>query len=153
METLTRARVFTVKDVPADKFIAAFAEHLSLSGKFEVPAWADYVKTGIAKELAPYDPNWMYIRAASILRHVYKRPGAAVGGMRKFYGCRKRRGVAPNRHCLAGGKIIRHCLQQLQSMEYVKLDDKGGRRLTSLGQSVVDQTAKKLARGGQEQEE
>jgi len=33
------------------------------SGKLEIPKWVDIVKTGTNKELAPYDPDWFYIRA------------------------------------------------------------------------------------------
>lgn len=29
----------------------------------ELPEWTDIVKTGTFKELAPYDPDWYYIRA------------------------------------------------------------------------------------------
>jgi Ribosomal protein S19e len=47
----------------ADAFIAAYASHLKRSGKLEVPTWVDIVKTGSFKELAPYDPDWYYIRA------------------------------------------------------------------------------------------
>jgi ribosomal protein S19E (S16A) len=47
----------------ADAFIAAYASHLKRSGKLEVPTWADLVKTGAYKELAPYDPDWFYVRA------------------------------------------------------------------------------------------
>lgn len=32
------------------------------SGKLEVPVWVDTVKTGAFKELAPYDPDWFYVR-------------------------------------------------------------------------------------------
>ena len=28
----------------------------------EVPKWADVVKTGAHKELAPYNPDWYYVR-------------------------------------------------------------------------------------------
>lgn len=31
--------------------------------KMELPHWVDIVKTGTLKELAPYDPDWYYIRA------------------------------------------------------------------------------------------
>jgi hypothetical protein len=47
----------------ADAFITAYASHLKRSGKLEVPAWVDIVKTGAFKELAPYDPDWYYVRA------------------------------------------------------------------------------------------
>lgn len=32
------------------------------SGKLKVPEWVDVVKTGIHKELAPYDEDWFYTR-------------------------------------------------------------------------------------------
>ena len=47
----------------AEAFIAAYASHLKRSGKLEVPTWVDIVKTGSFKELAPYDPDWYYVRA------------------------------------------------------------------------------------------
>lgn len=38
----------------------------------ELPEWTDIVKTGVLKELAPYDPDWYYIRAGnSLLSLVY----------------------------------------------------------------------------------
>jgi hypothetical protein len=58
--------LITVSCSSADQFIAAYASHLKRSGKLEVPTWVDLVKTGSFKELAPYDPDWYYIRAGSI---------------------------------------------------------------------------------------
>jgi small subunit ribosomal protein S19e len=52
----------TVRDVPADAFIAAYAEILKNNDKFVVPKWADVVKGSVANELAPYDPDWFFIR-------------------------------------------------------------------------------------------
>lgn len=49
----------------ADAFITAYAAHLKRSGKLEVPTWVDIVKTGHYKELAPYDPDWYYVRAGA----------------------------------------------------------------------------------------
>ena len=57
----------TVRDIPAAKFIAAYAEVLKNNDKFIVPKWADLVKTGVFKELAPYDPDWYYVRAGDFL--------------------------------------------------------------------------------------
>lgn len=47
----------------AEAFITAYSSHLKRSGKLEVPTWVDIVKTGAYKELAPYDPDWFYVRA------------------------------------------------------------------------------------------
>lgn len=46
------------------------------SGKLKLPDWVDLVKTGLYKELAPFDEDWFYIRAASIARHLYLRSPA-----------------------------------------------------------------------------
>ena len=58
----------TVKDVPADVFIKEYSAHLKRSGKIVLPKWVDIVKTGTDKELAPYDPDWYYVRAGKFLR-------------------------------------------------------------------------------------
>ena len=56
----------TVRDVAAPKFISAYTEVLKNNDKFVVPKWADIVKTGVHKELAPYDPDWYFVRAGNI---------------------------------------------------------------------------------------
>ena len=53
----------------AESFITAYASHLKRSGKLEIPTWVDTVKTGTHKELAPYDPDWFYVRAGMSLHH------------------------------------------------------------------------------------
>lgn len=40
-----------------------------LPGKLEIPTWVDIVKTSTAKEQAPYNPDWFYVRAG-----VYTKP-------------------------------------------------------------------------------
>lgn len=60
------ARGISVKDVPADAFIAAYARYLKRSGKFDVPKWADMVKTAHFKELGPLNPDWFYVRAGKL---------------------------------------------------------------------------------------
>lgn len=55
----------TVRDVDAQKFVAAYAAHLKRTGKLEVPAWVDLVKTAPHKELSPYNPDWFYVRAGT----------------------------------------------------------------------------------------
>lgn len=50
----------------AEEFITAYSSHLKRSGKLELPSWVDIVKTGSYKELAPYDPDWFYVRAGEL---------------------------------------------------------------------------------------
>lgn len=61
--TEVKSKSITVRDVKASDFIAAYSEVLKNNDKFVVPKWADLVKTGVHKELAPYDPDWYFVRA------------------------------------------------------------------------------------------
>jgi len=133
--------VKTVKDVSAEKFITSFAQHLKRQGKFEIPKWADLVTTGKHKEMAPYDPDWIYTRAASIVRKIYIRGGVGVGGLRKVYGGQFRRGVQKNIYVKSSGKAIRYILQQLEEMGLVEQDDEGGRKISNEGQRELDTVA------------
>ncbi|KAI3761289.1 hypothetical protein L1987_51701 [Smallanthus sonchifolius] len=131
----------TVKDVSPHEFVKAYAAHLKRSGKMELPHWTDIVKTATFKELAPYDPDWYYIRAASMARKIYLRGGLGVGAFQRIYGGRKRNGSAPPHFCKSSGGVSRHILQRLQSMNIVDFDSKGGRKITSNGRRDLDQVA------------
>merc|ERR1719453_1149729 len=137
------ARGVNVKDVAADAFIVAYAAHLKRIGKIEVHKWADLVKTAKFKELAPYDPDWYYIRAASMARKVYLRQGTGVGAFRKVYGGREHNGTMKCHFGLGSGSVCRHILQQLEKLKIVEKDsrDKGGRRITTQGQRDLDSIA------------
>jgi len=137
----TQGVVCTVKDVKAEKFIKAFAKHMKRQGKFELPKWGDVVKTGVSRELAPYDQDWLYVRAASLARHVYNRGGSGVGSFRVNYGGSSRRGVCKNTFRKSSGKVIRYCFQQLEEMGIMEVCEKGGRKITPEGQREMDTVA------------
>ncbi|CAM9188944.1 unnamed protein product, partial [Phaeothamnion confervicola] len=145
-------RGITVRDVPAAAFIKAYAEHLKNTGRFELPAWCDLVKTGPHKELAPYDDDWYYVRAAAVARKVYMRPGRGVGGLRKAFGSVHHRGTRTNTHAKAAGGIIRHVLQQLEEMKVVEKCGASGRKVSRTGQQDLDRIAAAVARGPEEEE-
>lgn len=129
-------------------FISAFAQHLKRQGKFEIPKWADIVKTGVHKELAPYDADWIYIRAASMVRKIYIRGGCGVGAFRKIYGGQKRRGTCRNTRNKGSGKIARYILQQLEeTLNLVEQEEDGGRRITTEGQRELDTVAVQAVAG------
>eukprot|EP00928_Gymnodinium_smaydae_P001959 TRINITY_DN106_c0_g1_i4.p2 TRINITY_DN106_c0_g1~~TRINITY_DN106_c0_g1_i4.p2 ORF type:complete len:191 (+),score=62.54 TRINITY_DN106_c0_g1_i4:67-573(+) len=144
--------VVTVKDVTADKFIKAFSQHLKRQGRFEIPKWADVVKTGKAKELPPNDPDWLYVRTASMVRKVYIRGGTGVGGFKKVYGKQNRRGTCTNVFSKASGKVCRYVLQQLEEMGLVEQDEEGGRKITKEGQRELDTVAVQAAAEEAEEE-
>ncbi|XP_057642647.1 40S ribosomal protein S19-like [Chionomys nivalis] len=124
----------TVKDINQQEFVRALAAFLKKSGKLKVPKWVDTVKLARHKELAPYDENWFYTRAASTARHLYLRGGAGVGSMTKIYGGRQRNGVRPS-HFSRGSKSVGHrILQALEGLKMVEKDQDGGHKLTPQGQ-------------------
>lgn len=59
----TNYKVFGVKDIKPALFVRFFAKHLKNSAVLEVPQWADLIKTGVHKQLSPYDPDWYFVRA------------------------------------------------------------------------------------------
>ncbi|KAL8440230.1 hypothetical protein Efla_000356 [Eimeria flavescens] len=134
--------VYTVKDVMAQTFIQAYANHLKKRGKFVVPKWADLVKTGHGKTLAPHDADWLFVRAAAMLRHLYLRPSCGVGAFRKVFSCKTGNKCIPGHTSKASGKIIRYILQQFEAMGLVESRPDNGRRLTKVGQKELDVIAR-----------
>uniref|UniRef100_A0A673UR90 Small ribosomal subunit protein eS19 n=1 Tax=Suricata suricatta TaxID=37032 RepID=A0A673UR90_SURSU len=115
------------------------------SGKLKVPEWVDTVKLAKHKELAPYDENWFYTRAASTARHLYLRGGAGVGSMTKIYGGRQRNGVMPSHFSRGSKSVARRVLQALEGLKMVEKDQDGGRKLTPQGQRDLDRIAGQVA--------
>lgn len=108
---------------------------------FALPGWVDTVKTGPAKEMPPQDPDWFYVRAASIARHVYMRKTVGVGRLRKVHGTAKNRGSRPSKHVDASGSVDRKVMQSLEKIGILEHDEeKGGRRITQAGQRDLDRT-------------
>jgi small subunit ribosomal protein S19e len=136
----------TVYDVEAEPLIKKVAEDLKT--KVEVPQWARFVKTSVAKERPPSNGDWWYVREASILRKLYVKGPLGVSRLRSEYRSKKNRGVKPEQSKLGGGKIIRCSLQQLEKLGYIrKASDKKGRELTPQGQSYLDKVAKEIKNG------
>ena len=134
----------TVKDVKAQDFIKAYAAYLKRTGRLEVPKWVDVVKTGVHKELAPYDPDWYYVRAAAVARHVYLRKGTGVGGLKKKYGGAIDRGTRPSHHRDSSGSVARKVMQSLEKIDVLEKDPNGGRRISSDGQKDLDRIAQQI---------
>src|SRR3989338_6048677 len=106
--------------------------------------WAHFVKTGVHKERAPTNDKWWFVRAASVLRSIYKLGPVGVSKLTKKYGGRKRRGHQPPEFRPASGNILRKILQQLEKETLVKQNAKGvhkGRIVTTKGKSFLDTIA------------
>lgn len=142
-----------VRDISADEFIAAYASHLKRSGKLEVPIWSDLVKTGSFKEQAPYDPDWYYIRAAAVARHIYLRKQVGIGALAKLHGGRNRRGNRPSHHRDASTNIQRKICQSLEKIGVLELGADGGRRISQDGVRDLDRIATAVVEAAKEEEE
>jgi len=129
----------TPYDVPASLLIERLAKYLKDNvDAIKPPRWAPYVKTGVCKERTPDNPDWWYIRCASLLRKIYLKGPIGVQRLRSKYGDRKDRGVRPEHTMKGSGAIIRNALQQLEAAGLVKIIDKKGRAITPKGQKILD---------------
>jgi small subunit ribosomal protein S19e len=90
------------------------------------------------------DPDWWYIRAASVARHIYLRKGTGVGGLKKKYGGAVNRGNRPHQHKDASGSIARKVMQALEKIKVVEMDPKGGRVISPDGQKDLDRIAAQI---------
>ncbi|KRX10976.1 hypothetical protein PPERSA_12100 [Pseudocohnilembus persalinus] len=143
---------YTVKDVPAEEFIRAYASHLKKNNKIEVPQWLSYVTNGPRNELAPQDEDWVFIRVASVARKIYLRRNIGVSTLRHIYGGRQRNlGNVPERHRASAGKVIRWSMQALEKIGVVKKDKKnqlkkGSRLISKEGQTDLNRIATTVAK-------
>jgi len=138
-----RTIMTTVYDVDAGALIGAASKELK--GKVKAPEWTEFVKTGVSKERPPEDPDWWYVREASILRKIYVKGPIGVSRLRKEYRAKKNRGVRCERSYVAGGKIIRLACQQLEECGYVKkAKDSDGREITAEGMKFLDAMSYKV---------
>lgn len=131
-------------DVDQDKIVSQVALFLKKSGKLKIPDNMDIVKTAKFKELAPNNPDWFYIRCASILRRLYHRSPAGVGAIKKIYGGRQRNGVRPSHFCRADGSVARRAVQALEAIKMVEQHADGGRKLSAQGQRDLDRIAAQI---------
>lgn len=130
-----------IYEIPADKYNDKLALELEKMPEFTMPEWALYVKTGVCKVRPPIENKWWHKRVASILRQIYIHGIVGVGRLRNKYGDRKNRGMKPEKHGKASGKIIRIMLQQSEKaglLEKVKEGKKFGRRLTKQGKKFLE---------------
>src|SRR3989344_1227746 len=130
----------TAYDVDPSELIAKVADALKKDSNIKPPAWAPFVKTGTNRQRPPANHDWWYMRAASVLRTVYRLGPVGVSKLRTKYGGRKNNGHKKEHFCRGSGNILRKILQQLEKSGYVKQAEKGvhkGRILTPKGVSIL----------------
>lgn len=131
----------TVRDVEPQKFINRLKEELKKIDDISPPEWSHFVKSGVHKERPPEQPDFWYIRAASVLRRIYLNGPVGVERLRSYFGGRKRRGHKPPHFRKASGNILRKLLQQLERAGLVEKTNRKGRRVTNKGRKFLDRIA------------
>ena len=140
-------KMTTAYDVPANVLINRLSGYMKENIREIQPAdWAGFVKTGSHVERVPQNPDWWYVRSASVLRKLYMTGPVGVSRLRKEYGGRKRRGVRPAHFAKAGGNILRSILQQLEQAGLAQKDGTKGRVVSGKGRSLLDAMSTQIKR-------
>jgi small subunit ribosomal protein S19e len=140
-------KMTTAYDVPADVLINRLSGYMKENIREIQPTdWAGFVKTGSHVERVPQNPDWWYVRSASVLRKLYMNGPVGVSRLRKEYGGRKRRGVRPAHFAKAGGNILRSILQQLEQAGLAQKDGTKGRVVSGKGRSLLDAMSTQIKR-------
>jgi len=137
----------TPNDVPVSKFIEKLAKYMKENvDAITQPTWVNIVKTGTHVEKQPQNPDWWYVRCASMLRKIYVHGPIGIEKLRAGYGGRKSRGVKPRRAAKAGGAVVRKALQQLEVAGYVETLKPRGRKVTPTGRKLLKELAEELGK-------
>ena len=140
-------KMTTAYDVPANVLINRLSGYMKENIREIQPAdWAGFVKTGSHVERMPQNPDWWYVRSASVLRKLYMNGPVGVSRLRKEYGGRKRRGVRPAHFAKAGGNILRSILQQREQAGLAQKDGTKGRVVSGKGRSLLDAMSTQIKR-------
>ncbi|MEM3055058.1 MAG: 30S ribosomal protein S19e [Candidatus Bathyarchaeia archaeon] len=132
----------TPNDVPVHEFLQKLANYLKENvDEVTPPPWANFAKTGAHVQKPPENPDWWYIRCASLLRKIYIHGPVGIETLRAKYGGRKDYGVRPEHHVKAGGAVIREALQQLEAAGLIERFQNKGRRITREGRKLLEEIA------------
>lgn len=134
-------------DINQQLLVKKTAEELKKIKAIEPPVWASFVKTGMSRERQPMQTDWWHIRAASVLRRIFKDGPIGTEKLRTKYGSRKNMGMAPEHFFRAGGSHLRKILQQLEKAGLAKKAEKGihkGRVVTPQGMKLLETVANSI---------
>jgi small subunit ribosomal protein S19e len=135
----------TTYDVPASILIERLTQYLKDDvDEITPPSWASYVKTGSHVKRSPQNPDWWFIRCASILRKIYVKGPIGVERLRAEYGGRVDRGAKPEHARKGSGIIVRKALQQLEVAGFVEILRAKGRVVTGEGRRVLDRLSTEI---------
>jgi small subunit ribosomal protein S19e len=137
----------TIYDIDPNDLIDEAAKELQKIDSVKPPEWAIFIKTGHSKQRPPVRKDWWYVRAAAILRKVYRRGPIGVSKLKCMYGGKKNKGVGSEHFYKGSGNVIRKILQQLEKAEFLRQGKVGfhkGRIITPKGKKFLDGVATKV---------
>lgn len=143
---LIKGAMSSILKVQPGKLVEEVARYLKENGVVKPPEWAPFVKTGVHKERPPSNPDWWYIRCASILRKLYVKGPLGTSRLRTEYGGKRRRGTRPPKFMKGSGSIVRKALQQLEEAKLVEKVDRRGRGVTANGRALLEEIAQLIIR-------
>ena len=143
----------TAYDVTANVLVERLAKHLKENvGEVTPPTWSLTSKTSAHKERPPQNPDWWYVRCASLLRKLYIHGPVGIQRLRVEYGGRKRKGTSIEHVRDSGGSAIREPLQQLEKAGLVAKEGTKGRKLSGEGVSLVNRISSEILKGSSSEE-
>ncbi len=135
----------TPYDIPPQIYIRKLAQYLKDNlDQITPPSWAPFAKTSTHTTKPPQDPNWWYVRAASLLRKTYIMAPIGTERLRAQYSGRSDQGTRPEHVKKGSGGIIRKIFQQLETAGLVETAKGKGRILTSEGRRLMDTIATEI---------
>jgi small subunit ribosomal protein S19e len=137
----------SIYELNAQEYNLKLAEALKKVPEFKEPEWAQFVKSGPAKERPIDDLDFWHKRAASVLRNIYKKGSVGVQRLRTKYGSKQNRGFQPETFKKGSGKIIRVILQQADKAGFTEIQKpvrgvrskRPGRILTDKGKKFLEE--------------
>lgn len=133
-------------DVPTAQLLPKLAAELKSRNAVAPPPWAEFAKTGVHKQRAPIQPDWWYLRSASVLRKIYVKGNIGVARLSAEYGGKRDRGSAPY-HARNGSRaVLREIVQQLEKSGLVQPYKTRGRRVSPAGAKLLDTVSRDLLR-------
>ena len=131
------------KKIPPSALVEGLTEEFKEMKEIKVPEWVEFLKAGIHREKPWEQQDWYYRRLASTLRKVSLMGPVGIEKLGREYGGSVDRG-SKRYHPASGSRfIVRHMLNTLESMGYVKKDSKG-RTLSPKGMSLIEKTSTKV---------
>jgi small subunit ribosomal protein S19e len=125
-------------DVPASALLPRVASELKQRNAVAPPPWASFARTGVHTQRAPSQPDWWYVRSASVLRKISLGGPSGVMRLASEYGGKRDRGSAPYHARTASRAVLREIVQQLEKSGLLQPQKNRGRRISPEGQRLLD---------------